>query len=74
MRPPVRRVGRIIARSTPFDAAGQVDGIATLVEFDPRRDVHGLNVLGISIVVTRRELAGTVAGLLSGGGPLRRVV
>jgi 4-hydroxy-tetrahydrodipicolinate synthase len=34
---------------TPFDAAGRVDeaSIATLVEFEARCGVHGLNVLGI---------------------------
>jgi dihydrodipicolinate synthase/N-acetylneuraminate lyase len=34
---------------TPFDAAGQVDeaSIATLVEFEARCGVQGLNVLGI---------------------------
>jgi 4-hydroxy-tetrahydrodipicolinate synthase len=34
---------------TPFDAAGHVDepSIATLVEFEARCGVHGLNVLGI---------------------------
>lgn len=41
--------GVIPITATPFDAAGQVDeaSIATLVEFEARCGVHGLNVLGI---------------------------
>jgi 4-hydroxy-tetrahydrodipicolinate synthase len=41
--------GVIPITATPFDAAGQVDeaSIATLVEFETRCGVHGLNVLGI---------------------------
>jgi 4-hydroxy-tetrahydrodipicolinate synthase len=41
--------GVIPITATPFDAAGQVDeaSIASLVEFEARCGVHGLNVLGI---------------------------
>lgn len=41
--------GVIPITATPFDAAGEVDeaSIATLVEFEARCGVHGLNVLGI---------------------------
>jgi 4-hydroxy-tetrahydrodipicolinate synthase len=41
--------GVIPITATPFDASGQVDeaSIATLVEFQARCGVHGLNVLGI---------------------------
>ena len=41
--------GVIPITATPFDAAGQVDeaSIGTLVEFEARCGVHGLNVLGI---------------------------
>jgi 4-hydroxy-tetrahydrodipicolinate synthase len=41
--------GVIPITATPFDTAGQVDeaSIATLVEFEARCGVHGLNVLGI---------------------------
>jgi 4-hydroxy-tetrahydrodipicolinate synthase len=41
--------GVIPIAATPFDAAGQVDeaSIQTLVEFEARCGVHGLNVLGI---------------------------
>jgi 4-hydroxy-tetrahydrodipicolinate synthase len=41
--------GVIPITATPFDASGQVDeaSIATLVEFEARCGVHGLNVLGI---------------------------
>jgi 4-hydroxy-tetrahydrodipicolinate synthase len=41
--------GVIPIAATPFDAAGRVDGasIASLVEFEARAGVHGLNVLGI---------------------------
>jgi 4-hydroxy-tetrahydrodipicolinate synthase len=41
--------GVIPITATPFDATGQVDeaSIATLVEFEARCGVHGLNVLGI---------------------------
>ena len=41
--------GVIPITATPFDAAGHVDeaSIATLVEFEARCGVHGLNVLGI---------------------------
>jgi dihydrodipicolinate synthase/N-acetylneuraminate lyase len=41
--------GVIPITATPFDVSGQVDeaSIATLVEFEARCGVHGLNVLGI---------------------------
>ena len=41
--------GVIPITATPFDAAGQLDeaSVATLVEFEARCGVHGLNVLGI---------------------------
>src|SRR5262249_56749097 len=41
--------GVISITATPFDAHGQVDetSIGTLVEFEARCGVHGLNVLGI---------------------------
>jgi 4-hydroxy-tetrahydrodipicolinate synthase len=41
--------GVIPITATPFDAAGEVDepSIATLVDFEARCGVHGLNVLGI---------------------------
>ena len=41
--------GVIPITASPFDASGQVDeaSIATLVEFEARCGVHGLNVLGI---------------------------
>ena len=41
--------GVIPITATPFDDSGQVDeaSIATLVEFEARCGVHGLNVLGI---------------------------
>ena len=41
--------GVIPITATPFDASGQVDeaSIATLVEFEARCGVHGVNVLGI---------------------------
>src|SRR5215470_2800933 len=41
--------GVIPITATPFDAQGQLDeaSVATLVEFEARCGVHGLNVLGI---------------------------
>src|SRR5262245_59586909 len=41
--------GVVPITATPFDASGQVDeaSIGTLVEFEARCGVHGLNVLGI---------------------------
>lgn len=50
--------GVIPITATPFDAGGRVDeeSIVTLVEFEARCGVHGLNVLGIMGEFLRKEV------------------